>query len=231
MTAADRPGTERYMLPIVPALWLLGARGAAAVARQRGGVMVGIIGAIIAIPLFTLMRQNHTWGLPDTRVLAKEWIEDHVPPGSKILMDGMRYRFIDSPPLKPDQSTVDRRVGGAANEESLSRGVSSRTLELYAKAMKRLEGPKYDLHSTVWGLQVQDLTYYPQACFDYVVTSSAIAKRFEPNADDTYFPKSVRFYSQLLVDPQFTAVYSVAPEPWQVQGPEIIVYEVLSNCE
>jgi 4-amino-4-deoxy-L-arabinose transferase-like glycosyltransferase len=33
MSLADRPALQRYMLPVIPAMWLLGARGAAAVAQ------------------------------------------------------------------------------------------------------------------------------------------------------------------------------------------------------
>jgi len=231
MTAADRPGNERYLLPVVPALWLLGARGAVAIAGKRDGLLIALLGCITAIPLATLAKQNHTWTLPDSRVLAKEWIEANVPSGSKILMDGMRYRFIQSPPLNPDQSTVDRRVGGASEEGKLSRGVSSRTLELYSKAMNKIEGPKYDLHSTVWGLDVQELSYYPQACFDYIVTSSDVSRRFKPGDNGSEHAKSVDFYRQLPIDPLFSAVYSAIPASGKVQGPEINVYKVATTCD
>lgn len=231
MTAADRPSTERYMLPIVPALWLLGARGAAAVSKQSMPTMVGIVAVITAIPLYSLVVQNYTWTLPDTRVQSKIWIEEHVPADSKILMDGMRYRFIQSPPLLPNETTVARRVGGAANEDQLSRGVSSRTLDLYEKAMRDAEGPKYDLHSTVWGLQVEELSYYPQECFDYIVTSSDITKRFQAPSDEADHPESARFYRQLQVDPTFRKIFSAEPIAWQTQGPTITVYEVRPRCD
>jgi hypothetical protein len=231
MTIADRPGNERYMLPIVPALWLLGARAAAAIARQRSGIMAAIVVVIVAIPVFALARQNYTWTRPDTRVLAKGWIEANVPAGAKILMDGMEYRFIQSPPLNPDDATVARRVGEAGDEgDQLSRGISGQTLTLYAEAMSRVTGPRYELHSTVWGLDVHDLSYYPQECFDYIVTSSENSRRFVDAEQAERYPRSVQFYSELPTDPQFEEVFSAEPVPWEIQGPTINVYKVLPSC-
>jgi hypothetical protein len=231
MTLADRPGQERYILPIVPAIWLLAARAASVFAGQRGRVMVTVIAVIVIIPLFALIRQDYMWTRPDTRVLAKNWIESNVPDGSKILMDGMRYRFIGSPPLKPDQATVNRRVKGAASEEALSRGVSSRTLEIYAEAMSNLKGSRYNIYSTVWGIDVKELSYYPKMCFEFIVTSSYNSNRFvEPHVAERY-PTSAQFYARLPVDSRFEAVYSAKPIPWKIQGPEITVYKVLHSCE
>ena len=44
--------------------------------------------------------------------------------------------------------------------------------------MEEVNGPTYDLHPTVWGLTVEDPDYYAQRCFDYIVTSSMISKRY-----------------------------------------------------
>ncbi len=231
MTLADRPGEERYMLPIVPALWLLAARAAAAIIGTRTRFMPVVIAAIVIMPLFALVRQNYSWTLPDTRVLAKVWIEANVPPGSKFLMDGMRYRFIQSPPLHPDESTVKRRIGRAEAADSVSRGVSGSTLELYAEAMSRASGPKYELHSTVYGLKVRDLSYYIEECFEYIVTSSQNSNRFTHTKAAARYPTSVRFYQQLPTDSRFRNVFSAAPIAWQVQGPKIDVFEVLPSCE
>lgn len=231
MYAADRPGNERYLLPIMPAFWLLAARAAATVGGTRPAMILAIVLIIAALPTFDIAKTNYMFTRPDTRVLAKHWIEANVPAGSKILMDGMKYRYIQSPPLNPDEATVRRRVGNAEKEGAdLSRGVSSRTLALYAQAMAQVTGPRYELHSTVYGLNVQDLDYYPQACFEYIVTSSANSTRFDdPRVADRY-PRGARFYHDLPEDPRFEAVYSVEPVEWQIQGPKITVYKVLASC-
>ncbi|TFH48594.1 MAG: glycosyltransferase family 39 protein [Lysobacterales bacterium] len=230
MTVADRPGEERYLVAIVPALWLLAARGAALVAGQRGRVMAIAIAVIVVVPLFSLIRQDYMFTRPDTRVLAKEWIEANVSSGAKILIDGMRYRLIQSPPLNPDESTVERRVSSAGGVRRVSRGVSQDTLALYTDAMSQISGPKYDLHSTVYGLDVKDLSYYPQECFDYIITSSQVTSDFVAPSRVAKYPTSARFYQQLPTDPRFNGVYSAEPVPWKIQGPAITVYEVSSHC-
>jgi 4-amino-4-deoxy-L-arabinose transferase-like glycosyltransferase len=232
MVAADRPGHERYLLPIMPVFWLLGARAVLAVAGARRFVTPVLVAGICAAPLYMLVQQNVTWTRPDTRILGKHWIEANVPPGSRILMDGMRYRFIQSPPLHPDEATVTRRVQNAEHEgENLSRGVSSRTLALYAEAMSRAVGPRYELHSTVYGLDVRELSYYVESCFDYIVVSGENAWRFERPSEAARYPLSARFYQGLPRDPRFQVVYAVEPAPWRIQGPAITVYKVLHSCE
>jgi hypothetical protein len=232
LTAADRGAAERYMLPIVPALWLLGSGAIAAVAGQRRWVTAAGLACVVIPPLLALVRYDYELTKPDTRILAKEWIEAHVPSGAKILMDGLRYRFMVSPPLIPNETVITRQVTQAAQEGSqLSRGVSQRALALYAEAMAQMQGPKYELHSTVWGLKVDDLTYYVQTCFDYIITSSENAERYTHGRGRQRFPKSAQFYEQLPTDPRFRVLYSVAPVSWQSRGPTITVYKVLPPCE
>jgi hypothetical protein len=230
MAAADRPGTERYMLPIVPALWILAARATTTIAGSRSLIIPILLAIIVASPLHANIKQNFMWTRPDTRVIVKDWIEENVPSGSKILMDGMRYRFIQSPPLKPDESSVNRRIGRAEGAESVSRGVTGSMLDTYAEAMARLPGPKYDLFSTIYGLNVRELSYYVEECFDYIVTSSYDADRYDsPEAVEQY-PVSARYYEELPKNPLFREVFSSAPVDWHTQGPEITVYEVLHDC-
>jgi hypothetical protein len=230
MSLSDRPGEERYMLPVVPALWLLAARAAVAVSKTRPRLILVPVGAIIAMPLYAAVEQNYMWTRPDTRVASKHWIESNVPPDSKILMDGMRYRFIQSPPLQPNEAAVNRRIGRAADADRISRGVSEPMLELYAKAMSRMSGPRYDLFSTVYGVNVRDLSYYVDNCFDYIVTSSHNVSRYDSPEADKKYPDSARFYRELPNDSRFEKVFTATPVPWKVQGPEINVYKVLSSC-
>jgi len=232
MSAADGNQPEHYLLPIMPAMWLLSSQAIAEVSRRHWWLnVVGLI-LVVFVSFITLVRQDVEWTKADTRVLAKEWMEANVPSGAKILMDGYQYRFVPSPPLTPNKSTVLRQIAGVSKEgKGFARGVSQRTLRLYGEAMERVEGPSYELHSTVWGLAVEDPTYYVQGCFDFIITSSIITKRYARESNRKRFPKSARFYEQLNTNPRFRKVYSVEPLSWKRTGPTITVYRVLPSCE
>jgi hypothetical protein len=241
MFAADRGPSERYLLPIVPGLWLLSGLAVVEISRRRWWLTASGLTCVVAVSLFLLVRQNYEWTKPDTREVAKDWIEANLPAGSKILMDGMRYRFVPSPPLRPDQASVARLAAQAGGEsEDISRtgvqsylpgeagwgGASKRTWALYAEAMQRANGPSYALYSTVYGLGVEELDHYIRACFDYIIISSYNSKRYISDPYRTRFPKSARFYSGLNTDSRFSVVYSVAPILWKRPGPVITVYKV-----
>jgi hypothetical protein len=155
----------------------------------------------------------------------------------------MRYRFVQSPPLRPDQGTVARlaaQAGGESDEinrtgvqsylpgEAGWGGASKATWALYGEAMQRKTGPAYALYSTVYGLGVEDLDHYIEACFDYIITSSYNTKRYIADPYRTRYPKSASFYTSLETDPRFQVLYSVAPVPWHRPGPVITVYKVPS---
>ncbi len=230
LAVAERSSAERYILPIMPCLWFLSMQAITTFARQRLWPTVIGMTCVIAISLGTLLYHNYMWTRPDTRVMAKQWIESHIPGGAKLLIDGQRYRFVMSPPLRPDATAVARRLTKAKSAKRVSRGVTSDTLSLYAKAMARIKGPKYDLHSTVWGLAVEPLSHYVDTCFDYVITSSMNVKRYQSAHAQKRFPKATQFYTQLPTHPHFEAVYEMTPKAWHRSGPTIVVYRVHHTC-
>ena len=197
ISASARGKSEHYLLPIVPALWLLGSHAIITLATGRVWLMTAGLLCVTALPLVAIVRENVELTKPDTRVVAKEWIEANISARSKILMDGFQYRFVPSPPLTPDRASVVRQIEGVAQEAHRFRGVSQRTLKLYAEAMNGLNGPRYDLHSTKWGLIFNDPTYYKRGCFDYLITSSVISDRYLDGTRRQRFPSIAQFYANI----------------------------------
>ncbi len=232
MSLSGRTQPERYLLPIVPALWILGARGAMALGRYRAWLPVTAVSVVVAVPAFWLVRAAVEKSQVDTRIHAKEWFEANVPAGALVLMDGMRYRFSQGPPLNPDAATVEGKVDKAIEEGgNFGRGVSEESLGIYQEAMKTAAGPKYRLVSTVHGLEVRDVSYYAEHCFDYIVTSSMVAGRFRAgSAAHRMFPESARFYESLGSDPRVRLVHEEAAEPWGKSGPTIRIYRLDNSC-
>jgi hypothetical protein len=227
VSASQRSAAERYLMPILPGLWLLCGLAIERLARGRMAIRVLALSVVIALPLWNLVGQDYVWTLTDTRVLAKRWIESSVPPDSKILVDGMRFRFVQGPPLNPNAAAIERRLSGAGSSELT---VSPRMLSLYAEAQKRVSGPKYDLHSTVYGLEVRELDDYVRECFDYVVTSSLNESRYATEESRARFPKSARFYDEIRTDSRFERVYRVEPVLRKQPGPTITVYRISPRC-
>ena len=227
ISASDRSPAERYLMPIAPAVWILCAFAIVTLFEHRPVLRLGVIAAVVSVSLFNLVGQDYLWTCPDTRVLAKRWVEDNIEPGAKILMDGMRFRFVQSPPLAPDEKTVARRLAALADSELT---ISRRALEVYAAAMETAPGPTYDLYSTVYGLEVEDLDHYVRSCFDFVIISSLNEKRYQSRESRARFPASARFYDEIARDPRFSEVFSVAPARWRRSGPTIRIYRIHSEC-
>lgn len=91
--------------------------------------------------------------------------------------------------------------------------------------------PRYQLHSTIWGLAVEERSYYVEDCFDYISTGSYITNRCTLGINGEGFPKSVRLYEQHNMDSRFNKVYSVEPIPWRRSGHTITVYRTVPICE
>jgi MFS family permease len=146
VSASNRGAGDRYLLPILPCLWITASLAIATLTRRR--VWLTVVGAlVVATPSLAISaRQDYELTRPDTRIVAKQWIEANIPSGAKILMDGMRFRFVQSPPLNPNRKTVARRVNDVGRSELRA---SRLTLALYSEAMEQITGPTYDLYSTV----------------------------------------------------------------------------------
>ena len=222
VSASNRGVSEMYLFPVAPALWVLAARSVREVALP-GLAVAAIALAISGQSLYAVIRDNTMISQPDTREITKAWIETHVPSGAKILMDGMRFRYVQGVPLNPDAATVARRLEGL---ESSELGMSDQMLSLYREAAASVSGPTYELHSTVYGLEVRDLDHYVRESFDYVVISSFNEKRYASEAERARYPESARFYEQVRRDPRLQAVFSIEPALWRRSGPALTVYAI-----
>lgn len=228
LSASDRGASERYMAPMSPALWLLAARGIDALAARRAALRALLLLAVVASGTYGLVRTDYTLSRTDTRVLAKQWIEAHIPPDAKLLMDGMRFRYIQSPPLRPNAVALERQLAALADSELK---YPKRFLDLYRRAQARQTGPAYDLHSTMYGLELRDLDYYVRECFDYVVTSSDVTDRFVAGPHRRQWPAAAAFYDGIASHGSYREIHRVSGAPWQAPGPTITVYAIASPCD
>jgi hypothetical protein len=76
---------SRYLNPALPFLAVFAGAGLALLARP--GLLAGILAVVLALPAGWQSRQlGLFFSQTDTRTLGQAWIEQHVPPGSTILV-------------------------------------------------------------------------------------------------------------------------------------------------
>lgn len=108
-------GWQRYLFAGFPALALVAGIGAEQLVRASSRILSADfwdrpVALVILAFLLALPGGVASWSfdrellLPDTRTLAAQWIESHIPQGSKILMDQEHA----SPPLRLSLETVQR---------------------------------------------------------------------------------------------------------------------------
>ena len=83
-----------YLLPYYPFLVVAGGRSVVALGQRAGatGWRLGCLGALVVLPsLWAAVGHVRDLQRPDTRSLAADWIEAHVPPGSTLGMTWFPY--------------------------------------------------------------------------------------------------------------------------------------------
>ena len=95
----------RYVTPLVPVLCVL-AGGALArlvarlpAAAPRAALSTLLLIVLLAQPLHNSVRFDQIAARPDTRLLARSWLEDHVPAGASILVLGSDWPFTFGDPV------------------------------------------------------------------------------------------------------------------------------------
>jgi len=78
----------RFILPAVPVLAALAARAVAALPPVRARAWLLAIAVVLALPSgVNAARHDLLLTRPDTRTLAKAWVETHIPAGTKIITE------------------------------------------------------------------------------------------------------------------------------------------------
>jgi hypothetical protein len=177
---------------------------------------------IIAIPSCWLsMHYAYSKTLPQTRIIAKEWIEANIPEGSQVLVDfygpvleRYEHRFIWLSKHKPQLIPLFEKYFGTSEQTRYR-------LEHIKPVLDIRQGSIED--SVVPSVQER-----VEAGAEYIVTSSFFkaffyhpnVKRFYPN----YTAKWRDFYQEL--EETGERIYQTGPSKWRIAGPEITVYSL-----
>lgn len=103
----------RFAVPLIPYLCVLSAYGIISITRSfsyRRQVTVLFLFTLVTVSqgIIFSCKHNHLISKIDTRILAREWINDHLPYGSKIVAEG----YSPSLEVYDDRDSLEKNING-----------------------------------------------------------------------------------------------------------------------
>jgi hypothetical protein len=231
---------DYYMIPALPFLYLLigellsaGGRGAhlrITGTRQSGASVMAVIFLLAMIlPAAEVFKHARSLTGPNTRYLAKEWIEANVPSGSRILMDSGKSINSFAPPIAENEASLRRILGRA--EENIAAGkivnniVDRNALIYYELLLQTVPEISYDITSTMFGLEVEDINYYLENGYNYFIISKDMKKARTGPYFVSQDQQTADFYQSLNEDSRVRLVKIFSPSKVN-RGSTFLLYEL-----
>jgi hypothetical protein len=229
-----------YMIPILPFLYLvlgdvlheiletLGQR--ANLSKEKVNALAGILLVLSLVhPVYKVYVHERSLYGPNTRYVAKQWIEAHIPEDSRILMDSGKSINSFAPPIARNRASISRRLNTA--RENVAEGrivhkmVNEDALIYYELLLKTVPELSYDITSTQFGLQVKPLEYYVANNFDYIILSEGMREARTNPFFEKRNPQIAEFYESSRASSKLELVKTIAPTKYN-QGSTFYIYRV-----
>jgi len=223
---------NRYLMTLVPVVFLLVGRLVDAGVSRMGvfqvPAMVCIVAASAAAPYYQAVIQARSLTEENTSVISRQWIERHIPSGSKILVDGGHTILTSGPRLQQSrekltqQLDVVRSLKEGETYDSPQVKVVDSYAAIYFELLLKTNPPiTYDLTTTELGRQIEPLEYYVEHGFEFYIHNAD----YEDNLNDynwrAKYPQSTRFFESLGTSLELVATFT--PDRYR-SGPPIKVY-------
>jgi 4-amino-4-deoxy-L-arabinose transferase-like glycosyltransferase len=101
---------SRYLTPIVPLLILLVAALLGRLVR-RDALLAVVTLALVVEPLYCIVQYDRLAARTDTRVLATQWMTEHMPPGTVVAQLGTLVFGLADPELPPGVKPAPIKLG------------------------------------------------------------------------------------------------------------------------
>jgi hypothetical protein len=222
----------RHMAPVVPFLTILAASVVvrmyalfARVAPRRVALLSLCV--LLSLPsVLEVARTDCEFMRKDTRIVAREWIEATIPPGTRIVLDASAYRNTVSAPIEETDENIERRIADLRRGTARGYGFKPAYLKYY-EMMLKFRAPsasQYDQWWTEFGTNLRPIEWFRENGYQYAMVSSIVTHRYYDEGFTERFVKSTPFYRQL--DSLCVLVKTVEPEPWRRPGPTIKIYSL-----
>ncbi len=214
-TSSETLYFPRYTLPIIIVVTALAGRTVVELAGripQRRTVIAVVAVACVGWPLARTIVNAEALAHPDSRTIAKEWIEANIPAGSRVLIEGMKITPIKGTvPLRETPAAIERRIAYWRTREPKQ----ARYLELQRDASG---GTGYELHFVRLDSIAPLQEYVSQGVRYFVVRPEAFEFSRRAEAD------SGRLIRELRSDPRVRLLHRIEGAAQTPPGPLIEIY-------
>lgn len=126
---------DRFILPLLPFVTLAGARlidGISENIPKYKTIILSVFSILLIIqPLLNAVYCDYLFTQKDTRTLAKEWIEQHIPQGSYIVTEGYGPPLIQSQPYIKNIFPIELVIGPYHVTELPKSGAATNSIAYY----------------------------------------------------------------------------------------------------
>ncbi|MEZ4484835.1 MAG: hypothetical protein R2864_09625 [Syntrophotaleaceae bacterium] len=219
----------RYLLPVLPLIFLLASFGIMATLRHYGRTVThhrwtgALVLLLVIAPLVP-----HSWAAmrrhaqPNTRMLAKAWIEERVAENSTILLEGGReHRSQYLVPLYNRLSNIDGMIADIRQRDP----GKARYWELKRGFLADLQGPRYDLQMVMRYDPWPDFAAVKKSGVDYVVVETDSFSGDPAERIGMALQSRRHFYSEMLKDADAQRVVAIV-EDADVWGPGLEIFSL-----
>ncbi len=231
---------DRYLMTLLPALFLLTARflethisKLALSLSQRAAILFTVSIFLSVHSATNSIKYVASLTEENTSKTSKKWIEENIPSGSKILIDAGRTIITAGPRLNQTREKLESQLEiiknlkeGETFDSPLVKIVDSYSSIYFELLLKNMPEITYDLTTTELGRKIETVSYYIDNGYDYFIHNEDFDYRIKDNLWRAKYPKSADFYDSL--DRSFTLVKTFSPSATR-SGPVIKIYKMKNS--
>lgn len=214
---------KRYMMTMVPAIYLLAARAidsmcSVAFDSQKLRLVVLSV-AILGVGAFPVAKSfAAVASLTDenTSQTSKRWIEENIPAGTKLLVDAGHTMITSGPRLNQSPTKLKAQLDairalkeGETYDSPQVKIVDSYSSIYFDLLLRKTPPVTYDITTTELGRQVESIDFYRSNGFGYVIHIRELRHWLDDPAWRKKYPKSAEFYESM--DRELTLVKTFSP--------------------
>lgn len=240
----------RHQVPVYPFVVVAAAAFVVKLAgsnKNRRIIIYTMLMLSLSISLYEILKRGFFVSRVDTRNIAKAWIENNIPKGSRILIDEL------GPQLIPNEVSIKRILNRAQTADpkgqftahyyeylqyqlSAAHGSISYDIFEIRQPWWRQEELKEGVHELDTELDrdmgnplklvgVENYEFYVKNGFDYIVVYSDKYEVFLDSGSNRFrdFPSFRLFYSELFQKGKLVKEFS--PEAGKCQGPTVKIFQ------